>query len=95
VIESTTRKHYEALRPHGPRQTAVAFWIAAAASPKEIATRATDTSVVPVLDRYGHLLPGIEDRVTDALDALAESVSRDGPGVEPVASLARGHAQSL
>ena len=25
-----------------------------------------------VLDRYGHLLPGTEDKVTDALDRLHE-----------------------
>ena len=59
------------LRPHDLRHTAVALWIAAGASPKEIATRAGHTSVVTVLDRYGHLLPGHEDKVNDALDAMA------------------------
>jgi hypothetical protein len=49
----------------------VALWIAAGASPNEIAARAGRTSVVTVLDRYGHLLPGAEDRVTDALDEMA------------------------
>jgi hypothetical protein len=43
---------------------------------------------VTVLDRYGYRLTGMEDRVTDALDALAESVSRDGCGMETVARLA-------
>lgn len=28
-----------------------------------------------VLDRYGHLLPGSEDRVNAALDVLAESAT--------------------
>src|SRR5262245_42459963 len=46
---------------------------AAGASPKEIAARAGHSSVVTVLDRYGHLLPGSEERVTDALDGLAEA----------------------
>jgi hypothetical protein len=32
--------------------------------------------VVTVLDRYGHLLPGSEDRVNDALDMLAEGAER-------------------
>jgi hypothetical protein len=54
------------------RHTAVALWIAAGATPKEIATRAGHSSVVTVLDRYGHLLPGSEERVNEALDALAE-----------------------
>jgi integrase len=70
-IEGTDRKRYEGLRPHDLRHTAVALWIAAGASPREIATRAGHTSVVTVLDRYGHLLPGSEDRVNVALDALA------------------------
>jgi integrase len=46
------------LRIHDLRHTAVALWIAAGASPKEIAARAGHTSVATVLDRYGHLLPG-------------------------------------
>jgi integrase len=85
----------EPLRPHDLRHTVVAFWIAAGASPKEIATRAGHASVVTVLDRYGHLLPGMEDRVTDALDALAESVSRDGRGMEAVAPFALPDAYAL
>lgn len=56
------------------RHTAVALWIAAGATPKEIAVRAGHSSVVTVLDRYGHLLPGSEERVNDALDALADEV---------------------
>ncbi len=53
------------------RHTAVALWIAAGASPKEIAVGAGHTSVATVLDRYGHLLPGHEDTVNDALDEMA------------------------
>lgn len=63
------------LRPHDLRHTAVALWIAAGASPKELATRAGHSSVAFTLDRYGHLLPGSEDRVNDALDALASDVT--------------------
>ena len=61
------------LRIHDMRHTAVALWIAAGASPNEIAARAGHTSVSVVLDRYGHLLPGSEDKVNDALDALVRS----------------------
>lgn len=39
----------------------------------EVATRAGHTSVVTVLDRYGHLLPGTSERVNEALDRLASS----------------------
>jgi integrase len=59
------------LRHHDLRHTAVAFWIAAGAQPLEVARRAGHTSVVTVLDRNGHLLPGSEDRLTDAPDELA------------------------
>ena len=69
------REHYDGLRMHDLRHTAVALWIAAGASPKEIATRAGHTSVSVVLDRYGHLLPGTEERVTDALDVFARQAS--------------------
>ena len=70
------------LRIHDLRHTAVAFWIAAGASPKEIARRAGHASVVTVLDRYGHLLPGDEDRVTEALDVMAQMAA-----ARPLASI--------
>ena len=73
------------LRPHDLRHTAVALWIAAGASAKEVATRAGHSSVVTVLDRYGHLLPGSEDRVNDALDALASAVPAPKPASKIVA----------
>ena len=60
-------------RIHDLRHTAVALWIAAGATPKEIAARAGHSSVVTVLDRYGHLMPGLEDATTDALDRIAQA----------------------
>jgi len=50
----------------------VALWMAAGANPKEVAARAGHTSLSFTLDRYGHLLPGSEQRLNDAIDALAE-----------------------
>ena len=61
------------LRPHDLRHTAVSLWIAAGATPKQIATWAGHTSVALVLDRHGHLLPGHEEAVLAALDALART----------------------
>jgi integrase len=78
----TKQTRYEGLRLHDLRHSAVALWIAAGASPKEIAARAGHSSVVTVLDRYGHLLPGVEDRVTDALDEMAR-----GAATAPIASV--------
>ncbi len=61
------------LRLHDLRHTAVALWIAAGASAHEVAARAGHTSSSVVLDRYGHLLPHAEERVTNALDDLARA----------------------
>lgn len=74
-------RKYEGLRIHDLRHTAVAFWIAAGASPNEVAGRAGHSSVVTVLDRYGHLLPGHEDAVNDALDAMAHGATPAPLGV--------------
>jgi len=83
----TGKRKYEGLRVHDLRHTAVAFWIAAGASPNDIARRAGHASVVTVLDRYGHLLPTDSDHVTDALDAMARSAAKTA-AVGTVANLA-------
>jgi hypothetical protein len=73
------------LRIHDLRHTAVALWIAARATPKEVAARAGHTSVSFTLDRYGHLYPDADQALRDRLDALhalsqpQQSVSLDGP----------------
>lgn len=66
----------EPLRIHDMRHTAVALWIATGASPNEVARRAGHTSVSTVLDRYGHLLPGTEQQVTDRLGSLLEEAEQ-------------------
>jgi integrase len=58
------------LRIHDLRHTAVALWITAGASPKEVAVRAGHTSTSFVLDRYGHLFPESDAALCDRLDAL-------------------------
>jgi integrase len=88
------RADLDGLTPHGLRHTAVALWIAAGATPLEVARRAGHTSVVTVLDRYGHLLPKSEDEVTDRLDAMGGAV---GPGTAArnLAELPRNAGQRL
>lgn len=79
--EGQRYRKYEGPRIHDLRHSAVAFWIAAGASPKDIATRAGHSSVVTVLDRYGHLLPGHEEPVNDALDAMFRAASPNETGL--------------
>jgi integrase len=68
------------LRIHDLRHTAVALWIAAGATPKEVAVRAGHTSVSFTLDRYGHLYPESDTTLRDRLEALHSTV-RPADGV--------------
>jgi len=70
-VPAVERAGLDPLRIHDLRHTAVSFWMAAGASPNEIARRAGHTSVAVVLDRYGHDQLGRQQGVTDALDAMA------------------------
>jgi integrase len=66
------------LRIHDLRHTAVALWIAAGASPKEVAQRAGHTSVSFVLDRYGHLFPESDAALRERLDVLFRQATEHG-----------------
>jgi integrase len=68
------------LRIHDLRHTAVALWIAAGATPKEVAVRAGHTSVSFTLDRYGHLYPEADTTLRDRLEAL-HAAARPAGGV--------------
>jgi hypothetical protein len=67
---ATTAAGLDGLRIHDLRHTAVALWIAAGASPKEVAVRAGHSSVSFTLDRYGHLYPESDTALRDRLDAI-------------------------
>jgi integrase len=73
----------DGLRIHDLRHTAVALWIAAGASPKEVAQRAGHTSVSFVLDRYGHLFPEADTALRARLDELFVR-RRNTDGTRPV-----------
>jgi integrase len=60
----------DGLRVHDLRHTAVALWIAAGASPKEVARRAGHTSVKTVLDVYGHLYDEADVALRERLEAM-------------------------
>jgi len=65
------------LRLHDLRHTAVALWIAAGASPLEVARRAGHSSTSFVLDRYGHLYAEGLQATTDRLDEIARRAAED------------------
>jgi integrase len=67
---ATKQAGLEGLRIHDLRHTAVALWIAAGASPKEVAVRAGHSSVSFTLDRYGHLYPESDASLRDRLDTF-------------------------
>jgi integrase len=73
---------FDGLRIHDLRHTAVALWIAAGASPKEVARRAGHTSVKTVLDVYGHLYDEADVALRERLEAM----------FVPVVALRRTHA---
>ena len=66
-------------RIHDLRHTHAAWLIAAGEHPKTIQTRLGHSSIQVTIDRYGHLMDGLDERTADRLDAIA-GFSR-GPGV--------------
>ena len=59
----------EGLVFHELRHTAVAFAIDAGAHPRAIQARLGHASITTTLDVYGHRMPGLDDRLAEALDA--------------------------
>jgi integrase len=82
----------DGLRIHDLRHTAVALWIAAGASPKEVAALAGHSSVSFTLDRYGHLYPDSYATLRDRLDALHSSAQeRDAEVIDLSSTLVPPH----
>ncbi len=73
----------ETVRFHDLRHTFAGFLIAEGAHPRAIMERMGHSSITVTLNTYGHLLPGLEERLTEALDARGRE-ARAGAG--PVGS---------
>lgn len=58
------------MRVHDLRHTAVALAIAAGGHPKAIQARAGHASIRTTLDRYGHLMEGLDAALADRLEVL-------------------------
>jgi integrase len=61
------------------RHTCASLLIAAGAHPKLIQARLGHSSTTTTLDRYGHLFPGVEEALADALDATFNDASTPTP----------------
>ena len=60
-------------RFHDLRHTCAALLIAQGAHAKEIAERLGHSTVRLTLDRYGHLLPSLDERLRDGLEATFQT----------------------
>ena len=69
------RAGFENLRWHDLRHTAVALAIEQGAHAKAIQERLGHSSIAVTLDRYGHLLPSIEERLVIGLDDAYRSAT--------------------
>jgi integrase len=73
------------LRFHDLRHTSAALLIATGAHPKVIQTRLGHSSIKTTLDVYGHLLPGLDESATAALDVtLAAAAQVEPTNVSPL-----------
>jgi integrase len=81
----------EELRFHDLRHTCVALLVAQGAHPLAIKDRLGHSSITVTIDQYGHVLPAVDEALTDGLDATFERAaadfSRTSRGLEPVAVL--------
>jgi integrase len=76
------------LRFHDLRHTCAALLIAQGAHPKEIQERLGHSTIQLTFDRYGHLLPTLDERLKDGLDATwRDSQAAETPGTAEVVSL--------
>ncbi len=81
---AVTAAGLEPLRVHDLRHTAVALWIASGANSLEVSKRAGHASTAFTQDRYGHLYPDADDRLTARLDLLLEESERQRRETAPV-----------
>jgi len=81
------------LRIHDLRHTSVALAIAAGAHPKTIAVMLGHSSTRITMDRYGHLLPGLDEDLQSRLEATFQLAAADKSRTAGVIHLSRKRGQ--
>lgn len=77
-LRAVKRAGLAGFRFHDLRHTAAAFAIATGAHAKALQSRLGHSSVSVTLDRYGHLLPGLDEQIATGLDgAFREFLAGD------------------
>ncbi len=71
-------RHRPLYRFHDLRHTCAALLIAQGAHPKEIQERLGHSTITLTFDRYGHLLPSLDERLREGLDEMIRSARRSG-----------------
>ena len=69
------------LRIHDLRHTSASLAIEAGAHPKSIQALLGHSSITTTLDRYGHLLPGMDEALAERMDEVGRSASTFGSGL--------------
>ena len=68
---------YSGLRFHDLRHTTVALLVAQGAHPLAIKERLGHSSITVTLDQYGHLLPSLDEALTEGLDRTYREAAED------------------
>jgi Phage integrase family len=63
------------LRIHDLRHSAASVAIEAGAHPKQIQALLGHSSITTTLDRYGHLLPGMDEALAERMDGVGRAAS--------------------
>jgi integrase len=69
-LPAVHRAGLEPLRFHDLRHTCASILVAQGCHPKEIQARLRHTSITTTLNTYGHLMPSLDDRLADKLEAV-------------------------
>lgn len=69
-------RHRPIYRFHDLRHTCAALLIAQGAHPKEIQERLGHSTITLTFDRYGHLLPSLDERLRDGLDKMIRTAQK-------------------